>query len=378
MMIIMGLRIRTYWVVTAVFNMGMQLFMIAFLLVLGTALEIPWFIKTSLPLLIILFLLWGHAQVWLGFVLASVFNRTRIATVVSYLLVILSVIVSFVVNDQVFSDVSTPVPAVIMLWPPFAFYRCVYLLVGRSFDLTDLYTPGELSRNAGFLVLDSLLCASLSFYLDATIPREFGVTRPPLFFLHDARAWIRARLRAAAGSSSLRPMEPQLPASSPSDSQANGASSLRGNGAVGVGAGVGVEEGAMMREDEDVAAERKRVEARLVSATEAPIQALRLRKEYAGGSTTRRAAVESLSLAMAADECFGLLGPNGAGKSTVIAVATGLYPPTSGTVRSNLGEAYVGGEGGGRSHHRSPGANGCIYAPAPAPAPDAPALLRRW
>ncbi|MBW7885648.1 MAG: ATP-binding cassette domain-containing protein [Caldilineaceae bacterium] len=47
-------------------------------------------------------------------------------------------------------------------------------------------------------------------------------------------------------------------------------------------------------------------------------------------------AVNDVSFEIAEGEVFGLLGPNGAGKSTMIAMISGLFPPTE-------GEARVGG-----------------------------------
>ena len=43
-------------------------------------------------------------------------------------------------------------------------------------------------------------------------------------------------------------------------------------------------------------------------------------------------AVDGLSLAVEAGECFGLLGPNGAGKTTTIEILEGLLPPDAGHV----------------------------------------------
>jgi len=46
-------------------------------------------------------------------------------------------------------------------------------------------------------------------------------------------------------------------------------------------------------------------------------------------------AVENLTLEIKTGELFGFLGPNGAGKTTTIKMMTGLFTPTSGSIRIN-------------------------------------------
>ena len=52
-----------------------------------------------------------------------------------------------------------------------------------------------------------------------------------------------------------------------------------------------------------------------------------LRKRYG-----ERLAVDGVSFAIAAGECYGLLGPNGAGKTTTISMLCGLVPPDEGDI----------------------------------------------
>ena len=44
-------------------------------------------------------------------------------------------------------------------------------------------------------------------------------------------------------------------------------------------------------------------------------------------------ALAGLDLSVGAGECVGLIGPNGSGKTTLFNAITGVYPPTSGTIR---------------------------------------------
>ncbi len=57
-------------------------------------------------------------------------------------------------------------------------------------------------------------------------------------------------------------------------------------------------------------------------------------------------AVNELSLSIEAGNLYGLIGPNGAGKTTVFNVVTGVYTPTSGSVRFDGEE--IGGRRSGR------------------------------
>ncbi|XP_077979982.1 phospholipid-transporting ATPase ABCA3-like isoform X2 [Glandiceps talaboti] len=96
--------------------------------------------------------------------------------------------------------------------------------------------------------------------------------------------------------------------------------------------GVGVEE------DEDVAAERERIEGTMIGdlmATDTLI-IKNLNKVYSTSGSRGLVAVDDMSFGVALGECFGLLGNNGAGKTSTFQMLTGDAAITSGT-------AYVDG-----------------------------------
>lgn len=66
-----------------------------------------------------------------------------------------------------------------------------------------------------------------------------------------------------------------------------------------------------------------------------PLEVSHLVKKY--GSYT---AVNDISFSIEEGQCFSLLGPNGAGKSTTISCLSGIFPPTSGSLKINGFDVY--------------------------------------
>jgi ABC-type multidrug transport system fused ATPase/permease subunit len=244
------------------------------------------------------------------------------------------------------SKASDEFPAWAFLIAPIAFYRAIHLFALRTYNISML--DAEMSNIILFLLLDAVLYfigaqvdprtsrdrashasavahaspaphastaplaplisaasradavpAALSGaqYLDAVLPRQFGVVRHPLFCLN----WCGSKKVSASAN----------------------------------------RHDVATNEDSDVRAAREAVEARYKlaadggatsSTTDEPkptIESISLRKVYRGG----KVACRNLSFAINQDECFGLLGPNGAGKTTAISMWTGLFPPSSGTAK---------------------------------------------
>ena len=85
------------------------------------------FLRSDALLFLGLFGAWSIAAVALAFLLSIPFSRTKPATIVSYLLILLGAVASTSINQVVFGLTKAAHPAY-MAWAPFAFYRGVFLL----------------------------------------------------------------------------------------------------------------------------------------------------------------------------------------------------------------------------------------------------------
>ena len=85
------------------------------------------------------------------------------------------------------------------------------------------------------------------------------------------------------------------------------------------------EMGAVVQEDEDVAAERERIASSPDLGKSCTLVLAEIRKYYADFL-----AVDRLSVGIEKGECFGLLGVNGAGKTSTFKMLTGDVPMSSG------------------------------------------------
>ena len=325
LMVMMGLRMRWYWLCEWLTNTFIQLLVSLVLFVTGAAVGLP-FITQSRGVWVLLTLEWIQVMPAMAMLLSAFYSKLLVSSVVTQLLVIILVALSLILNRFTYDGPGDSFASPLFLIAPLAYYRAIHLLLRRPYLLSNL--AGEMRTIVIMLAVDAGLYATLATYLDAVLPREFGVVQPPLFFLQPCRdALSRRRLRnGRVRDNTKREGRDDLPIN---------IGSRAGDGSAGQiqGANAGVDED----EDEDVAAERAAVEAAVAerlndgdssstSTVKWPIELYSLSKIYPGG----KAAVDRLTLAVRENECFGLLGPNGAGKTSTIAILTGLYPPTSG------------------------------------------------
>eukprot|EP01129_Flabellula_baltica_P012243 TRINITY_DN54_c1_g1_i1.p1 TRINITY_DN54_c1_g1~~TRINITY_DN54_c1_g1_i1.p1 ORF type:complete len:873 (+),score=187.37 TRINITY_DN54_c1_g1_i1:72-2690(+) len=288
-MSMMGLKTSIYWLVTYVFNLFLYLIALLLIYVFAYAFDFRFFTVNDFGTHFILFFLWGNVMVALAFFMSVFFTKSLTATVLGYIIVFGTGILSTELVGDFLTDATTD-PIIISLfciYPPFALYRG---LIGLSNGVVFGGTGMRFSEISGkyyeldqvylFLVIEWAVLLLLAIYLELVLKIGPGVKLHPLFCFTGCKS-------------------------------KNSHQKHRDD----------------YEERHDVKAERKAAEK---GKTDAAVRILNLRKKY--GSFV---AVQDLSMTINPKECFGFLGPNGAGKSTTINMLCGYLRPDSGTANIN-------------------------------------------
>ncbi|DAZ93928.1 TPA: LOW QUALITY PROTEIN: hypothetical protein N0F65_008871, partial [Lagenidium giganteum] len=240
------------------------------------------FAFSSGALLFLFFFLFSLSLLGFGFMISSIFSKSRTGVYIG----VIAFFVMYSVSNA-FSDRSSELSKSI---------ACLLSPVGLVFGVNALAAvetneTGMSFANAGirvinfrfstaliFFAIDAVLYTLIGLYLEKVVPKEFGTTEKWYFPLQPSY-WCRHPTIAQ------RPEEI----------------------------------------DEDVAAEAHRVASG--QADDDAIKLANLRKVYRLG---HKVAVKDLSFGLKKGECFGFLGINGAGKTTTMKMLTGDIVPTSG------------------------------------------------
>ncbi|KAI8848836.1 hypothetical protein BC829DRAFT_207092 [Chytridium lagenaria] len=313
MMKMNGMKIWAYYLVHYITFYVMFILSSAVFLISGTVAKMQLFTNTDLRLILLLFFIWGHIQIVLSFFFASFFNKTRIALIIVFVIVLCGVMVSIVFERLYTKDV---VPSAVFMWPPFAFYRALSVMNKASYSkqlaaytLARLQNGDEVFTATMFLVVGYFVFGLLALYFSAVLPSDFGIQRPWHFPVTDLITLCR---RSRSGKEAAK-THPRVE--------------------VALDDKITVDDDELKYEDEDVKAERQRVVSNKHSLS-SPVVVSGVRKVFAGRrGLGPKVAVKDVTFAAEKGVIVGLLGPNGAGKTTLISILTGIYGASAGSAK---------------------------------------------
>ena len=360
-----GLRIYVYWIVTYLYYLANFVVVTGSMYVVAVLFRMRIFTQTDPLLLILALILWGNALIALSFLFSTFFNSARTASMLSYFIVILGVTVSNLLNSSVY--MNSPPPLWFLLYPPFAFYRLLFILADACINdqcatlswLTRLSsTSNDASRVASvqprpplmlMLFLESVVLFILAWYVYEISPKEYGVRRKWYFVFEHWVDWLQsAWVTRGWGYERLNARD--FDHDRDGDGEESGGSPELDDLLEVENGCVAVDPSAATLMDEDVRHEKEMIlhHGTMMDADYALV--IRgLRKEFPaqsigsgfGRKRGKKVAVRDMYLALAPGEVFGLLGANGAGKTTLISCLTGLIAPSFGTASYFSGELDI-------------------------------------
>jgi len=272
------------------------------------------FAQTSPQVLLLLFFIWSNILVEISFIFSFFFKRSSTALVISFLIVLISIILAFALYTEMESTYSY------FIWPPMAFYYILYVLGNPSkggelkyYQLKDFIPGDRIFTITMILIAEIFILLILIFYFSAIIPQEYGRHKP--WHLNLFKSSKKDNFFDDFDVNSIDSEFEVENSNNPFYSSEE-------------------QEEAKILEDDDVKAERKRVLSGNYD-NDCPLVVKNFRKEYAPRvkGESPHVAVRSATFAVEKSMVFGLLGPNGAGKTTLIHSLIGVYPPTAGYAR---------------------------------------------
>ena len=337
MMRLAGLRPANYWLGNYLFDLSVAWVWNVSVVVLGYAMGLGLFVGSDLVLWLVLLLVWTHVQVGLSWCVAALFSRRTLASIALHVLVVVLVLYAFVMeNLRYFSGQrSFTYPTWLLLFPPFAFVRCLSLIIQDSGGLGALAAGTDLSLallallliGTGFMFIGWLL-HTLQYRSLRSLLEQLPCYRGPRW--HDKRTQQAEVVRRRLSVANQTLLSPASHAAMQREEEEEGEGEVKVDSDASIAPQLG----------EDLRAEMDRVSLLMSAgvgggeergATGVCISGLSKTYDKVGLMRSLRRllcltndddrarvvdAVHELSLVVEYGECFGLLGPNGAGPHT--------------------------------------------------------------
>lgn len=305
MMASMGLRRLQYWFGTYLSLLILHLLCALVLIVVGLAMDIPFFTANTPVSYIVLFFLWANNLIALAMLFEPFFSNPETAQVVGWLFILLVNLIGgpYVGRRLADRNTSESTWSAVMLLPSFAYMRSVYFAgalnsggkgvtlhptMFRDVELGMCAGDGPFCRSYIFLSAEWLVFIIFAAYFDRVLSSSTGTRLHPLFFLGLKRSEV-------ADSSSQE------------NEDSDGGS------------------------ENDVLEEKRRVREIVNQGVDSfdGVVLDQLSKTYAGNPAVL--ALKGLSLAVRRNEVLCILAHNGAGKTTAFGMLVGELETTSGT-----------------------------------------------
>ncbi|GET89743.1 ATP-binding cassette protein subfamily A, member 8, putative [Leishmania tarentolae] len=291
-MLIMGL---SEWTMYLAWVVVYGLWYVVLSIIVMVLLRLTYLPKSSPGYVFFLFLFFSWSTIALSGAIAAVFSKARLAAIIAPLIYFVMAIPLFAVDGA-----SGGAKVGFMILSPSALALGVSMLFDHEIDggagtaaLTYSRDDPKLIVVFVFLFVDIVVYVLLMMYLDCVIPKEWGTTKSPLFFIMDPVRWCLSRCRGDDDVEDVEDVE---------DGRA--------------------EDGVFETVDPAV-------------AEAAAVQIRGLRKRFRRGGK-EFVAVNNLCWSLNEGEISVLLGHNGAGKSTTINLMTGM-------LEADGGDCYVYG-----------------------------------
>ena len=285
--------------------------------------------ETNFGIIFLMYLLFVIATINMAAMLSCFFSRAKTASLLVPLLYFVVSIPAFALPDGTSPvayhvlSIFCPTPLAVALRLEFGYE--VNRGLGFSDFMNDLDKPYRFGDALIWTVADAVIYLILLVYFDYVVPKEWGTTLHPLFFLKSKRTggiWPGCdalsrgidRFTACILCRKYNPSQ-RLPDGEDEELEALNEIDNPAN---------------------HMKAEQYRhnaVQDYPMTNRESSVSILRLRKEFVMSKKETNVAVDDLCLRMFPDGITVLLGHNGAGKTTVMNMMTGMMPPTSGDVR---------------------------------------------